>query len=175
MYANTWKALLGHVSPCGQCMSKESSSLPTWTSLTIINPCIVMVFNLHELQKNSTFWLIQLHFGGGGTLDQNDSLFFGTKVIINEKKTNIFSNHVFQYHGPLLRKSFVMWTTLCIQVMEKVLWAIECEGQIIFNFWSLNKQNGLIKFTFKRMWMLSTHSCMVVSIFKNCIKDIGVW
>ncbi len=35
-----------------------------------------MVFNLHELHKFSTFWLIQLHFGGGATIDQDGSFFF---------------------------------------------------------------------------------------------------
>jgi hypothetical protein len=35
-----------------------------------------MVFNLHELHKFSTFQLIQLHFGGGRTIEQDGSLYF---------------------------------------------------------------------------------------------------
>jgi hypothetical protein len=30
--------------------------------------------------------------------------FFCTKVIIKEKTTDVFSNHVFQYHGPPLEE-----------------------------------------------------------------------
>jgi hypothetical protein len=26
-----------------------------------------------------------------------------------------------------------------------------------------------------KVWTLPPHLCMVISIFKNCIKDIGVW
>lgn len=49
----------------------DSTKLPT-----IVNPCITMVFNLHELHHRSlsAFQLIQLHFGDHGSLDKNGYL-----------------------------------------------------------------------------------------------------
>jgi hypothetical protein len=85
---------------CLLCTSKKSWSSLTWSPLVIANPYMAMVLNLHELYHESyTFWIIRLHFCNGWLLDKDGSILFSNKIIIGEKASKLFFDHVFWYHG----------------------------------------------------------------------------
>lgn len=69
-----WNYVKEFIMLCDVYASKKSLSSPTWVSITINNPSIIMVFNLHELHyESSTFQLLQFHLGGDGLFNKDGS------------------------------------------------------------------------------------------------------
>jgi hypothetical protein len=65
-------------------------------------------------------------------LTKMDHFILCTKTITDKRTTNLFLDHIFRYHG-FPEYIILLWTPVCVQVLEEVFWAFRHEGEVVVN------------------------------------------
>jgi hypothetical protein len=117
------------------CMSKKSLSSLTWTPLVVANLYMAMVLNIHELYHESyTFWIMRLHFRSGWLFDKDGSFYFFQQNNNCWKNIQVIFWSCFLVSWPSWRYHFLLWTPICIQILEDVFLIIGHEDEVVVSF-----------------------------------------